>query len=125
MQLSCALDMATASANPLGDVGRQIPAVTSALRPAPLTELDHWGGARLVRGKRVLDLGCGDGRFAVGVAPLAAHVDGLDPDPEAIAAARKTARQSGIPNLRFKVGAAQRLPYRDGVFDVVLLSWTL
>lgn len=109
----------------LGDIGRLVPALSAVLRPQPLDELREWGGARLVRGKRVLDLGCGDGRFALGVAPLAAAVEGLDPDPEAIAAARRGARKSGVRNARFAVGAAQRLPYPDGAFDVVILSWSL
>ena len=112
-------------ASPVGDVGRHLPAFSSALRPRPLDELREWGGARLVRGKRVLDLGCGDGRFALGVAPLAATVEGLDPDAEAIATARKAAREQSVRNVRFAVGAAQRLPYADEAFDVVLLSWTL
>ena len=76
-------------------------------------------------GKRVLDLGCGDGRFALGVAPIAASVEGLDPDPSAIAAAKSTARKTRVRNVRFAVGAAQHLPYEDGAFDVVLMSWTL
>jgi ubiquinone/menaquinone biosynthesis C-methylase UbiE len=109
----------------VGDVGRHVPALSSTLRPRPLDELRAWGGQRLVRGKRVLDLGCGDGRFALGVAASATTVDGLDPDHEAIAAAKKAARKSGVRNLRFRVGAAQRLPYPDGAFDVVILSWTL
>ena len=99
--------------------------MSSALRPSPLTELREWGGERLVRGKRVLDLGCGDGRLALGVAPFAASVDGLDPDPDTIAAAAETARQMGFRNVHFEVGAAQRLPYPGGSFDVVILSWTL
>jgi ubiquinone/menaquinone biosynthesis C-methylase UbiE len=99
--------------------------MASVLRPDPLHELNRWGGAGLVRGKRVLDLGCGDGRFAVGVAPLARHVEGLDPDAESIAGAKNRARRAGARNTRFAVGAAQRLPYRDGAFDVVILSWTL
>lgn len=111
--------------NPLGDVGKHVPAITSALRPKPLDELREWGGADVVRGKRVLDLGCGDGRFALGVAPFAASVEALDPDADHITAARRAARKAGIANVRFNVGAAQRLPYRDGAFDVVLLSWTL
>ena len=78
-----------------------------------------------MRGKRVLDLGCGDGRLALGVAPFATRVDGIDPDPEAIAAAKRNARKAGVRNVRFAVGAAQHLPYRDAVFDVVILSWTL
>jgi ubiquinone/menaquinone biosynthesis C-methylase UbiE len=113
------------AAGGIGDVGRQVPVATSALRPDPLDELREWGGRRLVRGKRVLDVGCGDGRFAIGVAPFASDVAGLDPDPKAIAAARKTARKSGVRNVRFAVGAAQDLPYPDGSFDVVILSWTL
>ena len=99
--------------------------MSAALRPDPLRELREWGGEKLVRGKRVLDLGCGDGRFALGVAPVASSVEGLDPDPESIAAAKKHARQARATNLRFAVGAAQRLPYRDATFDVVILSWSL
>lgn len=112
------------ASTPVGDVGRRIPALSSALRPDALRELGEWGGEKLVRGKRVLDLGCGDGRLALAVARLATTVDGLDPDPEAIAEAKKTKPRS-VRNLRFRVGAAQALPYRRGRFDVVILSWTL
>jgi ubiquinone/menaquinone biosynthesis C-methylase UbiE len=109
----------------VGVVGRYVPAFSSTLRPNALYELGEWGGERLVRGKRVLDLGCGDGRFALAVAPSAKSVDGLDPDPEAIAAAKKLARKTPAPNVRFRVGAAQELPYGDGAFDLVILSWSL
>ena len=107
------------------DVGKHVPTISAALRPDPLHELEEWGGETLVRRKRLLDLGCGDGRFAIGVARLASSVEGLDPDEEAIAAAKKTVRRSGVTNVRFAVGAAQQLPYPDAGFDVVLLSWTL
>lgn len=115
----------SASVGDVGDVGRHVPALTSALRPKPEREIALWGGARLFRGRRALDLGCGDGRLAVGVAPYAREVSGLDPDPEAIRAARERARTARARNVHFRVGAAQKLPYRDGAFDVVILSWTL
>ena len=115
----------TDAASSIGEVGRHVPAMYSALRPDPLDELRAWGGPRLVRGKRVLDLGSGDGRFALGIASLASSVEGLDPDPDAIAGARSNARKDGVRNVRFRVGAAQDLPYDDGAFDAVLLSWTL
>lgn len=105
--------------------GKHIPATSSALRPRPLDELREWGGESLIRGKRVLDLGCGDGRFALGIAPYASSVQGLDPDADAIATARRAARGAGLRNLRFAVGAAQALPYPDGGFDLVIMSWTL
>lgn len=108
-----------------GDVGRHVPALSAALRPRPQDELGEWGGPPLVRGKRVLDVGCGDGRLALGVARFAARVDGIDPDWEAIAAAKSNSRKSGVRNVRFAAGAAQHLPYPDAVFDVVILSWAL
>ena len=117
-------NMSSAQRN-VGDVGKHVPALSSVLRPPPLVELRAWGGTRLVAGKRVLDLGCGDGRLALGVAPYAASVHGLDPDPEGIAAAKRRAREADARNVRFSVGAAQSLPFDDAAFDVVISSWTL
>jgi ubiquinone/menaquinone biosynthesis C-methylase UbiE len=117
--------MSRIATDPVGEVGRHVPAFASALRPRPDDELMEWGGSPLVRGKRVLDLGCGDGRFALGVAPFATRVDGIDPDAAAIFAAKRNARSAGVRNVRFATGAAQNLPHPDATFDVVILSWTL
>jgi ubiquinone/menaquinone biosynthesis C-methylase UbiE len=117
--------MSRVATDSVGDVGKHVPGMSSALRPDPQDELEHWGGPALVSGKRVLDLGCGDGRLALGVAPFATFVDGIDPDSEAIAAAKRNARKAGARNVRFVAGAAQQLPYPDAAFDVVILSWTL
>jgi 2-polyprenyl-3-methyl-5-hydroxy-6-metoxy-1,4-benzoquinol methylase len=106
-------------------VGRTFPALSSQLRPAPTIELREYGGPALVRRKRVIDVGCGDGRMALGCAPYAAEVVGVDPDPDAIRSARARARELGTTNVEFKTGVAQELPYRDEHFDVVMLSWTL
>src|SRR5258706_14299983 len=112
--------MATSSSG----VGRLLPAVSSLLRPLPQHELREYGGTGLVRRKRVIDVGCGDGRMALGCAPYASEVVGVDPDPEAIRLARSKARELGA-NVDFKVGVAQELPFADEHFDVVILSWTL
>ncbi|HEY8813543.1 MAG TPA: class I SAM-dependent methyltransferase [Candidatus Dormibacteraeota bacterium] len=117
--------MSRGATESVADAGRQVPVSSAALRPRPQDELKKWGGPTLVRGKRVLDLGCGDGRLALGVSPFATRVDGMDPDPAAIAAARMNARKAGVRNVRFAVGAAQQLPYSDAAFDLVILSWTL
>jgi ubiquinone/menaquinone biosynthesis C-methylase UbiE len=97
----------------------------AGMRPLPARELAAYGGAPLFRGKRVLDIGTGDGRLALGTAASAREVVGLDPDPEAIRGARSNARRAGARNARFVVGPAQELPFPDGSFDVVILSWTL
>ncbi len=106
-------------------VGRLVPVVSSLLRPSADDELREYGGTGLVRRKRVIDIGCGDGRMALGCAPYAAEVVGVDPDPSAIRLAREKARGQGAHNVRFKVGVAQTLPFADGHFDVAILSWTL
>ena len=106
-------------------VGRILPAISSLLRPPPEDELRAYGGARLVRRKRVIDIGCGDGRMAIGCAPHASEVVGVDPDPSAIRLARERARELGARNATFKVGVAQSLPFPDDHFDVAILSWTL
>ena len=105
-------------------VGRLLPAISSLLRPAPEDELRAYGGVRLVQGKRVIDIGCGDGRMALGCAPCASEVVGVDPDPDAIRLARSKARELGA-YAKFKVGVAQALPFADEHFDVAILSWTL
>src|SRR5258708_39485666 len=107
------MGMSRVAPDPLGDAGGHLPGLSSALRPRPVDELREWGGPALVRGKRVLDLGCGDGRLALGVAQFAKRVEGIDPDAEAIAAAKSNAREDGVRNVRFAAGAAQQLPYPD------------
>ena len=104
-------------------LGKQIP--PSALRPDAGEEIAQWGGPSFLRGKRVLDLGCGDGRLAIGASPYAADVVGVDPDPSMIQTATGKAKQLSLRNIRFDVGAAQELPLDDGAFDIVILSWTL
>jgi ubiquinone/menaquinone biosynthesis C-methylase UbiE len=106
-------------------VGRLLPAISSLLRPPAADELREYGGVGLVRRKRVIDVGCGDGRMALGCARYASEVVGVDPDPEAIRLARRKARTLGLANAQFKVGVAQELPFPDEHFDVVILSWTL
>ncbi len=106
-------------------IGRLLPAISSLLRPPAEDELREYGGIGLVRRKRVIDVGCGDGRMALGCAPYASEVVGVDPDPSAIRLARAKARQLGAANAKFKVGVAQELPFADGYFDVAILSWTL
>jgi ubiquinone/menaquinone biosynthesis C-methylase UbiE len=106
-------------------VGRFAPTSSAALRPPAERELAAYGGERILRGRRVLDVGTGDGRLALGAARWARAVVGIDPDGEAVREARANARRRGVRNARFVVGSGQELPFRDASFDVVILSWAL
>jgi ubiquinone/menaquinone biosynthesis C-methylase UbiE len=69
---------------------------------------------------RVLDVGCGTGyllRLLATEYPQATELAGVDPAPSMIAAAQQAA---GDRRLTFSVAAAERLPYADGVFDLIV-----
>ncbi len=72
---------------------------------------------------RVLDVGCGTGTFAVLVKRVnpAVEVVGLDPDPRALARARRKAARANV-SVRFDQGSADALPYPDAAFDRVFSS---
>jgi ubiquinone/menaquinone biosynthesis C-methylase UbiE len=78
-----------------------------------------------LKGKRILEVGCGDGRLTIQYAPEAASVVAIDPDPESISAARQAATDAGIRNVSFKVGLAERSRIVGGPFEVALFSWSL
>ena len=97
----------------------------SATRPQDDVEIRRLRVARYLEDKDVLDIGTGNGRLARLIAPMARSVVGIDPDADAIRAAKRQARASGMRNVRFAVGPAQRLGVRTGSFDTALFSWSL
>jgi SAM-dependent methyltransferase len=70
-----------------------------------------------LRGKRVLDAGCGMGRFAEIVAACGGEYVGLDYS-FAIDAAQ--ANVGHLPNVHLVQADLFRLPFADGVFDLVI-----
>jgi SAM-dependent methyltransferase len=73
--------------------------------------------ARLARGKRVLDAGCGAGYGSAELAQTALSVVGVDRAAEAIDFARTAYR---FPNLRFERASCAALPHPAGAFDLVV-----
>ena len=81
--------------------------------------------AELFDGARVLEIGCGTGNVAMTAKRLSpgAVLTGVDPDPRALARARRKARN--VAGVRFEPGYAQQLAFPDGSFDRVLSSMML
>ena len=73
--------------------------------------------ARLARGKRVLDAGCGAGYGSAALAEAAESVTGVDIAPEAIEFARAHYQAA---NLSFEAASVTELPFADASFDLVI-----
>lgn len=70
----------------------------------------------LVKGKRVLDIGCGTGNFSFKLAKRGYHVIGVDVSGEMLAIAKKRAAADGL-EIEFITMDAHRLDFADESFD--------
>ena len=92
---------------------------------APLEMITTIPAARLVKfagvraGQRVLDVGCGTGVVAITAARMGAKVSGIDLTPELLELARNNSQIAGV-DVDWREGDAEKLPFNDGTFDVVL-----
>jgi ubiquinone/menaquinone biosynthesis C-methylase UbiE len=90
----------------------------AAIRSELLDHVQRLAGPQLAGAGGILDAGCGTGWFLraladAGVEPARLH--GIDIQPERIAAA-----QRAVPGAAIETGDAQRLPFADESFTVVL-----
>jgi len=74
-------------------------------------------------GEDVLDIGCGAGMDSLIAAQMvgpAGSVTGIDMTPEMAAKARRSIDEMGLATLTVVEGSAERLPFSDSSFDVVI-----
>lgn len=76
--------------------------------------------AHVAAGTRLLDVASGPGYLSAAAAARGARVTGIDFSDAMVALARGT-----YPGVRFERGSAEALPYRDGAFDAVTMSFVL
>lgn len=74
---------------------------------------------------QVADLGCGEGYLTMEAARWAARVVAVDRSEAVLARAKALARRRRVSNVTWKRGELERLPIKDAVVDVALLSQAL
>ena len=81
----------------------------------------------ILPGMRVLDAGCGYGRNLVYLLRAGCEVFALDEDAEGVEHVRQLSAslQTGLPAENFQVGFIEKMPFPDGLADVVLCNSVL
>ena len=75
----------------------------------------------LVKGKKVLDLGCSIGTFAIELAKLGFESSGIDLDETAINVAQKLSKEEGVADkCSFYTGDVSDMDFESNQFDAVL-----
>jgi len=98
--------------------------MTSLLDP----EGAHIGALRRLgdfRARRVLELGCGDGRLTIPIAEDAAHVLAFDPDAEAVERARRSIPPDLADRVTYLVASGRSIELEPHSFDLAVFSWSL
>ena len=99
----------------LGKFGDFVKEYERARRSYPLEVFRYFQQAVDIKNPFILDLGCGTGISTRQLVSLG-RVVGCDPDSIMLTAARGHKTPTGI---KYVVGKANKLPFRDAVFDVV------
>lgn len=93
-------------------------APTAALTTPVAAHLVEFAGVR--PGESILDVACGTGVVALTAALRGATATGLDITPELLEHARENEKIAGCDPIEWIEGDAERLPFPDESFDVVL-----
>jgi ubiquinone/menaquinone biosynthesis C-methylase UbiE len=104
-------------------VGRFYDVVWTEYVPEIEASEKHWAmffAPDEVRGKSVLDAGCGTGIFSIIFARNGAgRVVGIDISPGSLETARGLKEKFSLANAAFEQRDMLKLPYADGTFDIV------
>ena len=75
------------------------------------------------KGKRVLEVGCGEGRLTWKYAPASHLTIGIDPYHSALRIAR--ADSPNRQKIHFAGASAKHIPIAKEKFDIAILAWSL
>lgn len=91
---------------------------------------DLWDAARRyfgdVAGKKILEIGCGNGELAVWFALNGAQVSGVDISDESITVCQRRSAENGTTDrTHFWAGPGEKIPFPDQTFDLVFIAVSL
>ena len=80
-----------------------------------------------IRGKHVLEIGCGDGRLTRRYAEAAAYVTAIDPFEESIRRARANQPAASKDQVEFHQIEFEEFTAdcESGLYDIAIFSWSL
>ena len=84
-----------------------------------------YGAIKPTKMMDLLDLGCGPGIVTASLAPDVQEVVAYDLTPEMLDKARQRCEKAGLKNVRFKLGSAEELPFKNKSFDCVVTRLTV
>lgn len=76
-------------------------------------------------GKRVLEIGCGEGRLTWRYAEKPFLIVGIDPDKDSLRVATIDRPSDLVDRVHFSNASAEQLPFPGETFEITLLSWSL
>jgi 2-polyprenyl-3-methyl-5-hydroxy-6-metoxy-1,4-benzoquinol methylase len=77
-----------------------------------------------LKGKKILDAGCGPGTYGLMLAQQGNEVTGVEIAPGGVIIANERAKQKGV-TFKAQVGDLEKLPFPDNTFDVCYCGWVL
>lgn len=97
-----------------------------ATQPDPEgTEFHYLQALAPLANRRVLEIGCGEGRLMWNYGSQAGRLTGLDPNPRRLAGAIGDCPPVLRPRLALLQGQAEALPFSANSFELVLWGWSL
>jgi ubiquinone/menaquinone biosynthesis C-methylase UbiE len=76
-------------------------------------------------GKRVLEVGCGEGRLTWQYAKSTRLTIGIDPDRDALRVATADRPADLQSKVLLACSNSQHLPFPNATFDIAILAWSL
>ena len=77
------------------------------------------------RGKRVIEIGCGDGRLTLRLAGLGARVEAIDVKQALVREARQNLPRRFADQITYYNGQSEHLAFRTASFDLAVFAWSL